>query len=79
MHELDLTKESSLPPPLLCSPSSSILPFLSSREPGHAPALLRSSAAVFGKINGATGNGQGQKVTSAGARGRSVDVSTAGA
>ena len=63
--------------PLLCSPSSSILSFLSSREPGHAPALLRSSAAVFGKINGATGNGQGQKVTSAGARGRSVDVSTA--
>lgn len=59
MHELDVTKEPSLPPSL----SSSILPFPSSLEPGHAPTLLRSSAAAFGKINGAIAEGQEQKAT----------------
>lgn len=51
MHELDLTEEPSLPPSLF--PPPSIFPFLSSLDRGHAPALLRSDAAAFGKINGA--------------------------
>lgn len=40
------------------------IPPLSSLESSHAPATLRSSAAVFGKINWATG-----EMTSAGLRG----------
>lgn len=55
MHELNLTKESSLPPPLFSFFLHPSIPLVSPLEPSHAPAVLRSSAAVFGKINWAAG------------------------
>lgn len=64
-------KKSSLPPslfPFVLHPSIPVLSWTT---------LLWSSAAMFGKINRATGKGPEQKATSGGAEGRSVDVSAA--
>ncbi len=61
----------------LCSLSSSILPFLSSLESGHAPTFLRSSAAVFGKINGVKEKVRSWERQVVELKGRSVDVSAA--
>lgn len=72
MHELNLTKESSLPPPLFSFFLHPSIPLVSSLEPSHAPAVLWSSAAVFGKINWAAG-----EMTSSELRGGSVSVSAA--
>lgn len=52
---------------------------MSSLEIGHTPTLLRSSISRVWKNKRSDEEGRQQKVTSGGAEGRSVDVSTAGA
>lgn len=67
MHELDVTKEPSLPPSLFSFFLHPPIPLLSGAWPRSA--LLQSSAAAFGKINRAIAEGQEQKATSGELRG----------